>query len=748
MWFRSSDDPLHQYKSKMKTESHSINDVLAKNATSFFIPPFQRAYAWGRPEIERFFNDILRIIKSELDPEQHDKLEHFFGTLVIKEKKSGFANKSVVVDGQQRLTTTLLFLIALRDLETDEKKKEFITNSYLTNISSSFQDKIKLKQVTKDWESYRALVTKKQPDPGIIFNDYKLFLKLIDDVKRTNPEIQLEHYLIAIQRINVAVIFLDERPFKGEDPQIIFETLNSLGKPLTLSDLIRNFVLLNMESSNQSEIYEKVWHPKIELVLNDDTSKYFRDYLQYKTKTSIKVVSDNNTKEIYQLFKDFVEERFTTHNDFINDIVGYVRWYKWIITEVVTDRILNDSTKDREVKELLRNIFHDIKAEAFKPFVLGLLEYNQDNSKNVHLRDDDLISILKTIRTYLIRRRLLGLSQGENKNIVLLSKHIENLALGNVSIIDLLTNMFYRLRFPNDYEIKNALLSMNFYGEANKYAKFILGKIEEHNTKVAVDFRNPMITIEHIMPQNLNDEWRNDLGDNYIDVHKRYLHNIGNLILTEFNSEIGNKPFVTKKEKLSTSSLNYRLDVINRENWNEASIEDHQKNMISWFLNTFPLPDDYKDKDNWNVRNVESMRFSPLDIDAGNLAEGSKPSEIIIDGFSFKETNWQAVFINFIKYLKNSPEYDFDAILDNQYELFGREVIVKWHILKLMIEENIDLTKRYKTFEEETWEKAKNLTDNTFFIHINISASNCMSRISNIMNKFNMPENSVEIVLK
>ena len=732
----------------MKTESHSINDVLAKNATSFFIPPFQRAYAWGRPEIERFFNDIKRIVHSELDPNQHDKLEHFFGTLVIKEEKSGFANKSVVVDGQQRLTTTLLFLIALRDLETDEANQDFITHSYLTNTTSSFQDKIKLKQVTKDWESYRALVNKNQPDPGIINNAYRLFSKLIEDVKRTNPEIKLEHYLMAIQRINVAVIFLDERPFKGEDPQIIFETLNSLGKPLTLSDLVRNFVLLNMESSNQSEIYEKVWHPKIELILNDDSSKYFRDYLQYKTKTSIKVVSDNNTKEIYQLFKDFVEGEFTTHNDFINDIVRYVRWYKWIITEVVTDTIFIDSTKDKEVKELLRNIFHDIKAEAFKPFVIGLLEYNQDKRKDVHLSDDLLISILETIRIYLIRRRILGLTQGENKNMVLLSKHIENLALGKVTILELLTNMFYRLRFPNNHEIKNALLNMNFYEGLKKYSKFILGKIEENNTKVAVDFRNPKITIEHIMPQKLNDDWISDLGDNYNEVHKRFLHNIGNLILTEFNSEIGNKSFSTKKEKLSTSSLNFRLDVINKDIWNETSINDHQKNMISWFQNTFPLSDEYKDKDNWNVRIVESTRFSPLDTDAGNLAQGNTPSEIVIDGISFKATYWQTVFIAFLDYLKKSPEYDFDAILDNQYELFGGDVIVKWHILKQMIEENNDMKKRYKSFDGDNCDKTKNLTDDTFFIHINISASTCMSRISNIMNKFNMPEDSVEIVLK
>ena len=147
----------------------------------------------------------------------------------------------------------------------------------MVNNTSTFQDKIKLKQVTKDWDAFRALVNKTQPNPGIINNAYLLFLKLINERKRINPRIKLEHYITAIQRMNVAVIFLDERPFKGEDPQIIFETLNSLGKPLTLSDLVRNFVLLNMESSSQSKIYEQIWHPKIEAVLNDYTSAFFRE---------------------------------------------------------------------------------------------------------------------------------------------------------------------------------------------------------------------------------------------------------------------------------------------------------------------------------------------------------------------------------------------------------------------------------------------------------------------------------------
>jgi uncharacterized protein with ParB-like and HNH nuclease domain len=734
----------------MKTENHSINDVLAKNATSFFIPPFQRAYAWGKQEIERYFSDIIRIIESELDAKQHDKLEHFFGTLVIKEESAGFAKKSVVVDGQQRLTTTLIFLIALRDLDTEDAHKNYITDNFLKNNASTFENKIKLKQVTKDWDAYKALVNNEEPRPGIIQNAYLLFSKLIKDLKRERTEIQFEYYIKAIQRMNVAVIFLDERPYKGEDPQIIFETLNSLGKPLTLADLVRNFVLLNMNSDKQSEIYEKIWHPKIEAVLNENTSNFFRDYLQYKTASSIKVVSDNNTKEIYQLFKDFVNNKFENHDHFVKDIARYVNWYKWIITEIVNEPILTDNSKNKEIKELIRNIFHDIKTEAFKSFVMGLLEYNQDGVNGIKLTDEMLISILKTIRTYLIRRRILGLTQGENKNIVLLSNQIEDLATSKVTIFDLLSNMFYAMRFPNDKELVNTLSTMNFYEGLKSYSKFILGKIEENNTKVAVDFRNSKITIEHIMPQKLNNSWEIELGTDFNNIHKTYLHNIGNIILTEFNSEIGNKSFVEKKEKLNTSSLNFRLDIVNKNVWTETSIQEHQQKMVGWFLDTFPLPDTYRQNDNWNTKIVENTTFSPLDDNSGDNAEGNKPSKLKLNGSEIKISTWQDVFIQFLKWVKDNEEYDFDVILDNQTELFSQkyEAIIKWPTLKQRIEDHSDLANRYKTFGGKTYDKIKDLTEDEYFIHINISASTCMTRIANIMSKFNMPENFVEIVLK
>lgn len=733
----------------MKTESHSINDVLAKNATSFFIPPFQRAYAWGRSEIERYFSDITRIIESELDSNQHDKLEHFFGTVVIKEEKAGFANKSIVVDGQQRLTTTLIFLIALRDVENDENAKEFITQNYLTNNASSFEDKIKLKQVTKDWDSYKALIKGETPNPGVIKNAYDQFTRLIGEKKKLNSTVVFEHYLLAIQRMNVAVIFLDERPFKGEDPQIIFETLNSLGKPLTLSDLVRNFVLLNMESDKQSETYENIWHPKIEKILTENTSKFFRDYLQYKTASSLKVVSDNNTKELYKQFKEFVDAEFETHNDFINDITRFVIPYSQIITEQTSHLISLDINNDRIIKELLRNIFHDIKAEAFKPFVLGLLEYHRYKIGGDSMSDDTLITSLESIKVYLTRRRLLGLTQGENKNIVLLSKKIDSIKKGSITVIELLTNLFYRLRLPNDDEIRTNLISLNFYEGMKKYSKYILGKIEEQNTKVSVDFRNPKITIEHIMPQKITDDWKTELGVKYKEVHKKYLHNIGNLILTEFNSEIGNKSFSEKKTKLLTSSLNYRLDIISRDLWNEPNILEHQENMIDGFLNTFPLPDNLRDNQNWNTASKENTLFSPLDSDAGGIAEGNKPIELHIDEKVISVKTWQDVFIKFIVHLYSNKNYDFDFILANQTELFGREqTIVNWGILKGIIESQIDLSNRYKTMEGKFWDKVKDIADDKLFIHINISSSTCMSRIGNIMDKFSMNEENVQIKLK
>ena len=640
-------------------------------------------------------------------------------------------------------------MIALRDNEPNQENKDFITGTYLTNNASSFQDKIKLKQVSKDWDAYRALITGTSAKPGIVKNAYDIFTKLIANIKISRPEITLEKYIVAIQRINVAVIFLDERPFKGEDPQIIFETLNSLGKPLTLSDLIRNYVLLNMDSAHQAIMYETIWYPHIELPLSGSTSDFFRDFLQYKKSTSIKAVSDNNTKELYANFKNFVEESYTTHKAFIDDIVKYVKLYTWIMQEEIAETISSDKIKDSQIKELLRNIFHDIKTEAFKPFILGLLYYHQNKTTTVLLSDDNFIAILQIIRTYLIRRRVAKLTQGENRNIVLLCNRIHDLVQKKIEMIDLLSSMFYKMRLPNDDEIRQVLMISKFYEDFKTYGKFILGKIEEYNAKVPVDFRNSKVTIEHIMPQTLSDEWKAMLGTHYEEIYKTYLHNIGNLILTEFNSEIGNKPFKDKKTKLHTSSLYYRLEIVDYAVWNEDSIKRHQSNMINWFLQTFPLPQQYQSTPNYDRKKPDVTTFSPLDDDAGDWAEGHKPAKMIIDSKVLSVATWQDVFIKFLTFMKEDNRYDFQFVLDNQTDLFNKEgVVLNWRSLKMIIDKNLERATRYKSFDGLFPDKILNPKDDTLFIHTNISAATCMNRIASVMTKFDMPREFVIITLK
>lgn len=593
----------------MDVQRSNLKDLVAKNVTSFYIPPYQRAYAWKKAEITRFFRDLCRIIESELDKKCKDKLEHFFGTLVVKNEPVGIAGtRTIIIDGQQRVTTGLILLMAVRDLISDPESQKLITDTYLVNPSSTFEDKIKLKQVTKDWDAYRALVLGHPMIPGAVTEAYKTFRRLLSDYCAGDERVSLKHFILALGRVNVAVIILDERAYKGEDPQIIFETLNSLGRPLTFSDLIRNFILLNMSSQKQTEAYEKVWYPKIEEPLGESTSSFLRDYLQLKLATSLKSISDSNTKELYQQFKDYATDNWESRDELMTDIVDYIDCYRFIIDPDFTGSV----STDPRVKELTRNIFQDIGTEAFKPLVLGLLHHHCHSGHN----EAQLISLLTTIRTYLIRRRVLKLTKAENKAIPRLCKRIEEIYSGNISLIDLLSSQMYQLRMPNDIEIRSTLESLNFYKELTRYAKLILGKIEEHRAKVAVDFRDPKITIEHIMPQTITTAWRDELGQEADEIHARYLHNIGNLILTEFNVEMSNTSFENKKNRLATSSLAYRLDIMDKERWSLESILSHQKVMINAFIDTFSLPDEYQRAENWKQRVTEGYTDFPHSMTA------------------------------------------------------------------------------------------------------------------------------------
>lgn len=723
----------------MDVQRSNLKDLVAKNVTSFYIPPYQRAYAWKKAEITRFFRDLCRIIESELDKECRDKLEHFFGTLVVKNEPVGIAGtRTIIIDGQQRVTTGLILLMAVRDLISDPESQKLITDTYLVNPSSTFEDKIKLKQVTKDWDAYRALVLGHPMIPGAVTEAYKTFRRLLSDYCAEDERVSLKHFILALGRVNVAVIILDERAYKGEDPQIIFETLNSLGRPLTFSDLIRNFILLNMSSQKQTEAYEKVWYPKIEEPLGESTSSFLRDYLQLKLATSLKSISDSNTKELYQQFKDYATDNWESRDELMTDIVDYIDCYRFIIDPDFTGSV----STDPRVKELTRNIFQDIGTEAFKPLVLGLLHHHCHSGHN----EAQLISLLTTIRTYLIRRRVCKLSQGENKALPRLCDRIEEIYSGETDLLDLLSSQFYRLRTPNDIEIRSTLETISFYKELASYTKLILGKIEEHRTKVSVDFRDPKITIEHIMPQTITDSWREELGEEADEIHARYLHNIGNLILTEFNVEMSNTSFENKKKRLEDSSLIYRKDIISKKRWTLESILSHRSVMIDAFLDTFSLPEKYRKGENWKSLSQLLTDFSPLESGIHRLLAGEKPISIRLDDVTVPVHSWQEVFLYFIR-LVTRERTTLQYLRENQCRLYGRaDALLTWEELRQI--PGLIQKGYHKNCAGEYAFQASDPAEDDVFVHINISSNTCILRIAKTMEDLHMSKDSVSITIQ
>ncbi|MDR1778421.1 MAG: DUF262 domain-containing HNH endonuclease family protein [Clostridiales Family XIII bacterium] len=741
----------------MIPETHSMHEVLSMNNSSFFIPPFQRAYAWGQHEIDRYFDDIRKVIESERDSTVTDKLEHFFGVLVFKPVDQGFAIQEVVVDGQQRLTTTLLLLIALRDSEADENNREQIEKLYLKNDSSSFGDKIKLKQVTSDWEAYKALINRTEHISGRITQGYSTFISKIASSDFTTME-----YITALKRINVACIFLDERPYKGEDPQIIFETLNSLGKPLSLADLIRNYILLGMNTTDQTDIFEKVWHPEIEELLEPRSSHFFRDYLQYKESRSFKVVNDGNTKELYAQFTDYIVSKYASNTQaFISDIRRYVPWYKWIIDFDYPKPVSRNSDNNIIIKELLRNIFHDLTSDSFKPLVLGLLEFHQDGFTGDKLSDEQLIAALDVIRTYLVRRRVLKITQGENKDIPKLCDfikgNIELLSDARLGLLRLLCSGTYNLRMPNDVEISEALKRIDFYNGVSKYRKLILGKIEERISKVAIDFRDKSVTVEHVMPQSIekNKSWQKELGSSWEQIHKAFLHNIGNLILTEFNSEMGNKSLSEKRKQLMSSNLQYRKDVIPLGAWGKPEMIAHQKEMIERFLITFPLPTNMQTSENWasdtGMQTVDTV--TPYEEELISSVLGRKPRNVSIEGEVTDTKTWQDVYLIFLRWLKDVHPMVYGKILnttENSIDSKYPPVADRGYIEELGGASSRDIDSKFKRLSDGmVFSKVVGENDKKQdYAFVNQSAVNIMKRIKLIQELAGMDEESVVVELK
>lgn len=558
----------------MKIDSgRLLNDYIQPNKAQYCIPVFQRDYAWTAEQCEKLFEDIVLAHKK-------DRL-HFCGSFVYAPLKTeNHINYYIIIDGQQRFTTLYILIKALADCASEPGEKEAL-EQYLFNEDKfnrygfDEKSKLKLKPVKTDNDQLQLLMSGQldamdKSKDGIIFHNYTLFKNLIKDFLKESPDNTVSMIHDGIDNLICADIRLEQ----GDDAQEIFERINSTGMVLELPDLIRNYVL--MTDDDQERLYEDYWLNTQELLSKDLLKSFFLDYLNMKL--------DGFTKEsiAYKDFKQVYSEGRYTNETMLEEILHYAKQYHTFfygneklgekINEALQGlRMLNQST----VYLFLFHIFDDYEE--------GLI--NQE----------ELGKILDLLLNYSIRRLICEVGSNSLRGLYkTLYSRVFNRSENKDHYYDAIVSFLIQLTskdvIPSDSDFEEALKERNLYRK-NALCKFLLASIENQGKERIV---TDNLTIEHIMPQNknLSSAWQRMLGSDWESIHNRYLHTLGNLTLTGYNSELGDKPFKEKKELLEESNTKVvalNNDVMDKDEWNSSTIESRADRLASIILKLFPI---------------------------------------------------------------------------------------------------------------------------------------------------------------
>lgn len=616
----------------MIPQETKLLNMLSNNNVTFFIPPYQRNYEWTDEQCEVFLEDIVKTYRQN---EQGKMTEHFFGTVVFFQTNAAFGqpNKLVLIDGQQRITTVMLFLVALRDICETKGIGAYIDSRYLknNNVQGDSEYKVKLKQVETDWGAYKCIIlgnglTEKEKNSAV-YRNYKYFYNKLSSIKDSG--LQLEDLVAkGLDKFSVITIELKPEQNSWENPQEIFESMNSLGKPLSLADLVRNYLLLGLDADTQNNLYNKYWL-YIEKMLPGKVSDFIRDFMQATEMHSFNKATESRYKELYGAFKKIFADY--DPKDLLKELSDCATIYSYCLSTSSTGNV----TVDKYLQDLNR-----LSVTTAYSFLLVLLRAWVKK----RFTNQDLIDILDAFRIYCLRKRLIGITQAENKNFPQYAKWLPELIAANdkkAKMFDLLSKQESAQRLPNDIEISRYLATMNFYNFA--YCKFYLALIEESLTKSRPDLSDTNLQIEHIMPRKLSDSWINELGPDYEDVHQELLNTIGNLTLIRHNQKLGNKSFDEKKviyEENAGLQI-ARNRITNNNIWNATTIKRRTKWMTDYLLQyVIPIPDHMRKINNFNVKEQRGLSFQALQLIGLDIEYIDDPS-IVAHVVSDKEVEFE-----------------------------------------------------------------------------------------------------------
>ncbi|MGN8508220.1 GmrSD restriction endonuclease domain-containing protein [Helicobacter pylori] len=579
----------------MKADAMKLLDFIGKSQEKqFVIPIYQRMYSWGKEHCEQLWDDIIKI-------GGNDKMNgHFIGSILYVLADDTHSSPLLIIDGQQRLTTITLLFIALRNYLNDEDEflekfsRQKIQNRYLINSDEKGDKKFKLFLSEPDRDTLLYLIDKDRRKPSEPSPKIKENFKLFEEWIRKNTD-KLETIFKGLEKLMIVWIALK----KGkDDPQLIFESMNSKGMELAQTDLIRNYILMGLEPEKQKIFYKKYWRAMEEDFKQNETlfNQFVRHYLTIKTREI------PNINKVYEAFKRYQQERGIETEALLQDLQKYCGYFCRIVFKKEADKDLNKAL----------SFLVDLEMDVVYPL---LLELYSDYSDGV-LSDQDFISIIALIESYICRRAVYGLgTNGLNKIFASFTKKINKDQYLESIKAHFLSLETTKGKFPKDSEFKNLFITIDFYNLKEK--KYFFERLENFERKERVYTHE--YTTEHIMPQTLTEEWKRDLGGNFQAIHDKYLHTIGNLTLTGYNREYSNNSFQEKRDmekgfKQSPLRLNQSLKDL--ESFGEEEIEKRANDLADWALKIWTYPkldaetlEKYKPKKEKKVYDLSSYKF-------------------------------------------------------------------------------------------------------------------------------------------
>ena len=557
----------------MKANATNFLGFLHK-ANQFIIPIYQRNYSWDEKQCQQLWDDIMRV-------GTNDSISvHFIGSIVyVQGGHSSITLESplLVIDGQQRLTTLTILLEALaRSVGETEPIDGFsakkIRHNFLSNPLEVEDRYYKLLLSDNDQATLKAVVRNANfpKDHSIrIRENFEFFLERITDKKT-----KIQQVCRGIAKLMIVDIALER---EQDNPQLIFESMNSTGKALSEADLIRNYILMGLEPNLQTDIYKDLWRPmEIEFgqeAYGDQFDDFMRHYL------TIKMGDIPRLSEVYDAFKEY-SQGFFADGGHVRNLVADIRKYSQYFVYMSLG-----AEKRPKLKELFDDLFVNMNYSVSMPF---LMEVYSDFDQG-HVTELQFAEIIGLVESYVFRRSICQIpTNSMNKTFAEFTRHLDKenyLPSLKAHFASLRT---YR-RFPANEEFESEFRGRNVY----KYAlgKYLLKKIENHDKKEKILVDN--YTIEHVMPQNpnLSQEWQNELGVNWKEVQEKYLHTIGNLTLTGYNPEYSDKPFSVKKSMdkgFLTSPLTLNALIAKTELWNEEAIIKRGKELAKEAVEIWP----------------------------------------------------------------------------------------------------------------------------------------------------------------